>query len=153
MLALTPEDVDLQKGTIRVNKTYSRVGRRDVVTPPKTPKSVRTVMISAGLVHCLAAYMQTLRSLEERQRIFPYTKHYLYKRMEIGCRESGVKHIRIHDLRHSHASLLVELGFSPLLIAERLGHERVQTTMEVYSHLYPNKQREVADRLDEMIKL
>ena len=59
-----------------------------------------------------------------------------------------MKKIRIHDIRHSHASLLVEMGFSPLLIAERLGHERVQTTRETYSHLYPNKQTEVANRLD-----
>ena len=52
---------------------------------------------------------------------------------------------------HSHASLLVELGFSPLLIAERLGHEKVQTTMDTYSHLYPNKQVEVAKQLDDLI--
>ena len=61
---------------------------------------------------------------------------------------SGVKRIRLHDIRHSHASLLVEMGFSPLLIAERLGHEKVQTTMDTYSHLYPNKQVEVARQLD-----
>ena len=64
--------------------------------------------------------------------------------MEYGCKASGVKRIRVHDIRHSHASLLVEMGFSPLLIAERLGHEKVQTTMDTYSHLYPNKQVEVA---------
>ena len=68
--------------------------------------------------------------------------------MEHGCKKSGVKRIRIHDIRHSHPRLLLEMGFSPLLIAERLGHERVQTTMETYSHLYPNKQTEVANRLD-----
>lgn len=62
-----------------------------------------------------------------------------------------MKKIRVHDIRHSHASLLVEMGFSPLLIAERLGHEKVQTTMETYSHLYPNKQIEVANQLDELI--
>ena len=49
---------------------------------------------------------------------------------------------------HSHASLLVEMGFSPLLIAERLGHEKVQPTMDTYSHLYPNKQVELAKQLD-----
>lgn len=70
--------------------------------------------------------------------------------MQRGCKKSGVKKIRIHDIRHSHASLLVEMGFSPLLIAERRGHERVQTTMETYSHLYPNKQVEVANRLDSL---
>ena len=71
--------------------------------------------------------------------------------MERGCKISGVKKIRVRDIRHSHASLLVEMGFSPLLIAERLGHERVQTTMETYSHLYPNKQIEVANQLDELM--
>ena len=72
----------------------------------------------------------------------------LYHEMEYGCKASGVKRIRVHDIRHSHASLLVEMGCSPLLIAERLGHEKVQTTMDTYSHLYPNKQAEVARQLD-----
>lgn len=152
LLALTPEDIDLRKKTIRVNKTYSRTGGRDVVTLPKTPKSVRTVTISERLADCLRDYMRQYEPVEG-QRLFPYRKHYLYKHMREGCRISGVKQIRIHDLRHSHASLLVELGFSPLLIAERLGHERVQTTMDVYSHLYPNKQLEVANRLDEVMGL
>ena len=66
--------------------------------------------------------------------------------MERGYKRSGTKSIHIHDIRHFHASLLVEMGFSPLLIAERLGHARVQTTMETYR--YPNKQTEVAIRLD-----
>ncbi len=86
--------------------------------------------------------------LDPNDRLFPYTMHFLHHEMEQGCKKSGVKKIRIHDLRHSHASLLVEMGFSPLLIAERLGHEHVQTTMDTYSHLYPNKQTEVAQRLD-----
>ena len=67
-----------------------------------------------------------------------------------GCNASGVKRIRIHDLRHSHASLLIEMGFSPLLIAERLGHEKVETTLQTYSHLYPNKHSEVSDKLQEL---
>lgn len=57
--------------------------------------------------------------------------------------------IRVHDLRHSHASMLIELGFSPLLIAERLGHEDIQTTLRTYSHLYPNKQNELAAKLQQ----
>lgn len=68
--------------------------------------------------------------------------------MVAGCKKSGVKKIRVHDLRHSHASLLVELGYSPLLIAERLGHENIETTLNTYSHLYPNKQSELAKALE-----
>ena len=64
-----------------------------------------------------------------------------------GCKKSGVKKIRVHDLRHSHASLLIEMECQPLLIADRLGHEKIQTTLNTYSHLYPNKQAEVAQQL------
>lgn len=69
--------------------------------------------------------------------------------LDRGCRISKVKKIRTHDLRHSHASLLIEMGFGPLLIAERLGHEKVETTLNIYSHLYPNKQTQVAQKLEE----
>lgn len=55
---------------------------------------------------------------------------------------------RFHELSHSHASLLVEMGFTPLAIAERLGHEKIETTLNTYSHLYPNKQGELADKLE-----
>ena len=66
-----------------------------------------------------------------------------------GDKKIGViKVVRLHDLRHSHASLLIEMGFSPLVIADRLGHEKITTTLQIYSHLYPNKQAEVAEKLD-----
>ena len=63
---------------------------------------------------------------------------------------AGIRKIRVHDIRHSHASLLIELGFSPLLIAERLGHEKVDTTLNTYSHLYPNKQAELVEKLENL---
>lgn len=69
-----------------------------------------------------------------------------------GTSKSGIRQIRVHDLRHSHASLLIEMGFSPLLISERLGHENIETTLQTYSHLYPNKHSEVADRLQEIVQ-
>lgn len=71
--------------------------------------------------------------------------------MDRGSKKANIKHIRIHDLRHSHASLLIELGFSPLLISERLGHENIETTLQTYSHLYPNKHAEVAEKLQALI--
>lgn len=148
LLALTPVDIDLEKATVSINKSYQRLNGEDVVTTPKTPKSTRVVTLPNVLISCLKAYMQQCYGLQPDDRLFPYTKYFLTHEMERGCRKSGVKRIRVHDTRHSHASLLVEMGFSPLLIAERLGHERVQTTMETYSHLYPNKQVEVAQRLD-----
>ena len=63
-----------------------------------------------------------------------------------------MKSKRLDFFRHSHASMLIEEGFSALLISERLGHESIETTLQTYSHLYPNKQIEVANRLDQMNK-
>ena len=148
LLALTPSDIDFEKKTLTVNKSYQRLGKEDIITTPKTPKSNRTIPIPDGLCTCLQEYMSHCYGLQKDDRLFPYTKSFLYHEMEYGCKASGVKRIRVHDIRHSHASLLVEMGFSPLLIAERLGHEKVQTTMDTYSHLYPNKQVEVARQLD-----
>ena len=65
-----------------------------------------------------------------------------------GIERSGVKRIRLHDLRHSHASMLVDMGVAPLEIAERLGHEKVETTLNTYSHLYPSTQSKLAGLLD-----
>ena len=80
--------------------------------------------------------------------MFRFTKSYMKHEIIKGIKASGVKRIRLHDLRHSHASLLVEMGFTPLAIADRLGHEKIETTLNTYSHLYPNKQGELADRLE-----
>ena len=71
--------------------------------------------------------------------------------MDRGAKEAGVKRIRIHDLRHSSCALLISLGYSPIQIAERMGHESVTIT-EHYSHLYPSVQRQMADRLNEAYK-
>lgn len=148
LLALTPKDVDLEKRTISITKSYQRLGRKDVITPPKTPKSKRVITIPEFLAADIKDYMDSLYDLQEDDRLFPITKYYLEHEMQRGIKESGVKRIRLHDLRHSHASLLIELGFSPLEIANRLGHEKVETTLNTYAHLYPNKQAKLADRLD-----
>lgn len=152
LLALTPGDIDCDKATLTINKTYQRLDGRDIIGTPKTPKSNRVVTLPKVLINCLKDYMAQCYGLQVDDRLFPYTMHFLNHEMQRGCKRSGVKKIRVHDLRHSHASLLVEMGFSPLLIAERLGHERVQTTMETYSHLYPNKQAEVARQLDSILQ-
>ncbi len=151
LLALTPADIDLDKKTLTVSKTYQRLKGEEIITTPKTSKSNRTIPIPDSLCKCLKEHMSRCYELQPTDRIFPFTKSFLYREMNHGCKVSGVKKIRIHDLRHSHASLLIEMGASILLIAERLGHENVKTTMETYSHLYPNKQLEVVAQLDEFM--
>ena len=152
LLALNPKDVDLEKRTISITKSYQRLGKKDVVTPPKTSKSKRVITIPEFLAADIKDYMDSLYDLQEDDRLFPITKYYLEHEMQRGIKESGVKRIRVHDLRHSHASMLIELGFSTLEIANRLGHEKVETTLNTYSHLYPNKQTKLAERLDREYK-
>lgn len=133
-----------------INKNYQLLKGQKIISSPKTLKSNRVVTIPEVLQTCLKEYLAQCYGIRPNDRLSPYSKTYLYRDMVYGYQASGVKKIRIHDIRHSHASLLVEMGFSPLLIAERLSHERVETTMETYSHLYPNKQAEAARQLDQL---
>lgn len=151
LCALTPADVDLENNKITINKSFQRIKGRDVISTLKTPKSNRIVTIPLTLANCLAEYRDKCYELQPSDRLFPYTKSFLNHEMLRGCKKSGVKKIRVHDLRHSHASLLIEMGCQPLLIADRLGHEKIQTPLNTYSHLYPNKQAEVAEQLENII--
>ena len=93
-------------------------------------------------------YISKLYGIGNNDRIFYFQKTALAKEMKRVSERVGLKTIRVHDLRHSHASMLIDLGFSPLEIAERLGHESVKTTLDTYSHLYPDKDQQLADRLN-----
>lgn len=146
-LALTPKDFDFEKNTLDITKSLQRVKKQDVVTPPKTPKSIRNVIIPDFVMKEVKDYMLKLYDLKDTDRVFPFTKSYINNAMARACKKTGVKKIRIHDIRHSHASYLINLGCAPLLISERLGHEMVQTTLSTYSHLYPNKHQEVVDMM------
>lgn len=81
---------------------------------------------------------------------FHCTKHFFEHEIMRGTKDGEVKRIRLHDIRHSHASLLIEMGFSPLAVADRLGHEKVETTLNTYSHLFPHKRDEVAEKLQKL---
>lgn len=146
LLALTPEDFDFENKTLSITKSYQRIRGQDVVTDPKTQKSTRTINLMSFLCEEAKAYIN--RMYDKKARLFSYSQKQISTRLDNACRASGVKRIRIHDIRHSHASLLIELGVSPLLIAERLGHEKIDTTLNIYSHLYPNKQAEIAEKLE-----
>ncbi len=147
LLALTPSDFMLDSSRLRINKSYQSLHGVDTVTDPKTPKSVRTIVMPAFLRDEMADFIEMRDDVAPDERLFAVTKHFLAHEMERGCKASGVKRIRIHDIRHSHVSLLIEMGFSALAIAERMGHEAVDITYR-YAHLFPTKQDEMAAALD-----
>lgn len=144
---MTPADFDFQRQTVTINKSYQRLKGRDVITSPKTIKSNRVIKMPEFLCEEMQDYIRMLYEVGANERIFQITKSYLHHEMDRGAKEAGVKRIRIHDLRHSHISLLIEMGFSALAIADRVGHESIDITYR-YAHLFPNKQTEMANQLD-----
>ena len=151
LLALTPADFDFDRGTVKISKTYQRLKGQDVITSPKTKKSNRTIQMPDFLCQEMQEFFKMQYGLKKKDRIFSVTKSYLHHEMDRGAKAAGVKRIRIHDLRHSHISLLIDMGFSAVAIADRVGHESIEITYR-YAHLFPSKQKEMANRLDDLGK-
>lgn len=148
LLALTPADI-LPTRRIDINKNYAKVQGQELFLEPKTPKAKRCIAIPDFLYDDIREYISKLYGIEKGDRIFYFTKSALDKEIKRVAEKAGLPPIRVHDLRHSHASMLIELGFSPLEIADRLGHESIKTTLDTYSHLYPDKDQQLADRLNQ----
>lgn len=148
LLALTPADI-LSNKRIDINKNYAKIKGEELFLEPKTPKSKRCISIPDFLYDDIQDYISKLYGIGRGDRIFYFQKTALEKEMKRVAERAGLKPIRVHDLRHSHASMLIELGFTPLEIADRLGHESVKTTLDTYSHLYPDKDQKLADRLNQ----
>ena len=147
LLAITPADFDFEKRTVTINKSFQHLNGRDIITSPKTEKSNRTIQLPKFLCDEMQDYLKMLYDVGLEDRMFPVTKSYLHREMNRGAKEAGVKRIRIHDIRHSHVSLLIDMGFSATAIADRVGHESIDITYN-YAHLFPSKQAEMADKLD-----
>ena len=151
LLALTAGDFDFKNNMLTINKSYQRLHGEDVITTPKTEKSNRTIKMPQFLCDEMQEYLKMFYSPSNSDRIFPISKSYLHHEMDRGAKAAGVKRIRIHDLRHSHVSLLINQGYQAAAIADRVGHETVEIT-DRYTHIYPSKQNEMANTLDELWK-
>lgn len=156
--ALQWEDIDFETGLLSITKTlYYKSMNEYKFVEPKTQASNRTIVIDED----------TIRELKEWKEIqekvlpdcgfvlsysgIPTSKHTLPRALEKLAGLAGVHRIKIHALRHSHASLLISMGENPLIIKDRLGHEKIQTTLGTYGHLYPNSNFEVAKKLTGML--
>ena len=152
LLALTACDVDPKENTITINKTLPHNGSDRTATTPKTMKANRTISIPKSLTAAMSAHMKRFYAIQPDTRLFPIAARSCAYQLDEHSQMCNIKRIRLHDLRHSHASLLIDMGFSPVLIAERLGHEDVSTTLNIYAHLYPSRQKEVADKLEALLE-
>ena len=147
LLALTPADFDFEKRTVSINKSYQRLSGQDLITTPKTEKSNRVITMPQFLAEEIQDYIKMLYGIGPDDRMFTVTKSYLHREMDRGAKEAGIPRIRIHDIRHSAVSLLIDMGFSATAIADRVGHESIDITYN-YAHLFPSKQAEMADKLN-----
>lgn len=149
MLALTKSDIGFARNQISISKTYYRAEGRDIISTPKTEQSVRVIDIPQFLTQELRDYVDKLYGISDDERIFPIVPEAVQHKLKRECEKSGVKKIRVHDIRHSHVAYLIHQGVEPLIIKERLGHRDIKMTLNTYGHLYPNQQRKVADMLND----
>lgn len=146
-LALTWNDLDLDKGTVTVSKSISNKVRDEgkwySVTTPKNTGSNRTVCLPAFFCDMLRAY-QKKQQVEPSAFVFggadPFPYITIDRRFHQAAEAAGVKRIRIHDLRHSCASLLIHKGVSIVAVSRHLGHKSVKQTLDTYSHMLPDDQ-------------
>ena len=148
LLALTPKDFDFENNILKVTKSYKRVRGEDIVTDPKTQKSIRNIVMPNFLADEIKEYLSSIYGIGEEDTIFQNSKSYFRHEMVRGSKAAGVKRIRVHDLRHSHVSYLIDKGYTALAIADRLGHEAVDITYR-YAHLFPTVQTDMAKTMDE----
>ena len=157
--ALLWSDIDFDTGLLSITKTmYYKSMDNFKPVEPKTQASIRTIYIDADTIRELKAWQEVQKKVLNNCDFvlsyngIPTSKHTLPRALEKLAELAGVHRIKIHALRHSHASLLISMGENPLLIKERLGHEKIQTTLGTYGHLYPNTNLEVANKLTGILR-
>lgn len=147
LLALTLNDIDFKNNLISINKTFYRLTGQDVINPPKTSDSERVIDIPEFLTEEIRHYVGMLYKPDPEARLFNKQIHYIRAVLKNRIAKAGVKEIRVHDIRHSHASMLINLGANPVLVAERLGHESPSITMNTYAHLFPKLQHDIVQKI------
>lgn len=113
--------------------------------------SIRDISISKTLQTEIVEFIQKIPYYDEEDLLFGVSTFSVSNFLTKICKNADVPQIRVHDLRHSHASFLIERSYPVIAIKERLGHKNIQTTLDIYGHLYPNKDKEIADEIDQFI--
>ena len=156
--ALQWDDIDFETGLLSIDKTlYYRSMDDYKFVEPKTQASIRAIVIDEDTIKELKEWKEVQQKVLKNCGFvlsysgIPTSKHTLPRALEKLAGLAGVHRIKIHALRHSHASLLISMGENPLIIKDRLGHEKIQTTLGTYGHLYPNSNFEVAKKLTGML--
>ena len=155
--ALTWNDIDFEKNTININKAVTYIEGEYITTRPKTQTSIRTLPMPNSLVE---NYKELLKESKEyygfKSNWYVFGKHKpinadkLRHRKNELADKAGVKRIRIHDFRHSCASLLINNGANVMVVAKYLGHSKIDVTLNTYSHLFNSKMEDIVNLVDKV---
>lgn len=155
--AIQWEDINFKTGVLKIDKTlyYKNLSHYEFVEP-KTKASTRFIVLDEDTLSLLKEWQMIQRSVVKTGFVMSYNgaptqKYTISYAITRFSKLAGVHRIKIHALRHSHASLLIRMGENPLIIKERLGHEDIETTLGTYGHLYPHSNFEVASKLKGVI--
>lgn len=155
-LGLRWPDLDLRGGNLAVRQTIVEVGGKILVSTPKTARGRRLVALDAATLAVLKRHNRGL-SQSHNGLVFarsdgqPLRPSVVTRRFARLVADSGLPKIRLHDLRHTHATLALQAGVHPKIVSERLGHSTIAFTLDVYSHALHHMQREAADKLGELL--
>lgn len=151
LLALYLEDI-LPSMQLNIHKTFSVIKGKWIIQNTKTARSKHTVAMPKFVYDELMEYVAKLYGIKKNERIFMFTKSSHINEIKVLADKAGLEQIRVHNLRHIHASMLIDMGVDILEISRRLGHESAKTTMDTYGHLYPDKNINLASRLNDMLE-
>lgn len=166
ILGLRWKDCDLEQGKISIRQTLNRVGQQLLFQEPKTKGSKRRITVTENVITALKKHKaeQNKNKLrlgpgyEENDLVVstedgkPINPRNLLRNFYNMMEQSGVPRLRFHDLRHTHATILLSLGENPKIVSERLGHSRVGVTLDIYSHVLPDMQQGAAENFEQAMK-
>lgn len=152
MLALTWDKIDAKTRLVTIDSTYQILEGKPHIGPPKTPQGFRKVMLPDFLMDELFEFRNLVYKPNPEDRIFAgVNKTSLNRILKSAAEKAGVKPITVHGLRHSHVSLLINLGFDAVSIGKRIGHKSVEITYR-YAHMFPSTQKKLVECLENLNK-
>lgn len=163
LLGLRWKDLELELLTLSVVQVLQRINIQTVIHEPKTAKGRRLIALTPSSAQALRDHLQDQEaarnllgtSLPEDSFVFshpdgrPLTPDVVSHEFKKTARRAGLGRIRLHDMRHYHASLMLQQGIHPKIVSERLGHASIQMTLDTYSHVLPGLQESAARKFDE----
>ena len=152
MLALTWDKIDVKTRLATIDSTYQILEGEPHIGPPKTPQGFRKVMLPDFLMDELLEFRNLVYKPNHWDRIFAgVNKSSLNRILKSAAEKAGVKPITVHGLRHSHVSLLINMGFDAVSIGKRIGHKSVEITYR-YAHMFPSTQKKLVECLENLNK-